>query len=184
MPPAAVLMAALAIPLVARPQASRPGFEYFGEWSDVAASGTDDPHANGNSLQLWQENGAIVGFLSEYAGRVADPPIGPLQGVRFDAASGQFSFSAKLSLGVTRLRGQQEYVPTRDVCSFTGTLLAREVRGSLEKRDQSGDSAPVTRSVVWKRKPGDLQDSFWQGKTLEQWRDFYAPILRARGPKW
>jgi hypothetical protein len=176
-------MVALAIPVAASRQQARAAFEYLGEWSDVVVSKTEDPHASGNSLQLWKDNGAIVGVLSEYVGPVADPPIGPIQDVKFDATSRQFSFTVKLSLGVTVPRGQQAFVATREFYVFAGILGEQDVRGSLDKHDRLGNNATVTRDVVWKRQSG-IQESLWRGKTLAEWRDFYAPILRARGPKW
>jgi len=177
-----ILFLVLAIQLTSRAQTSRSGFGYFGEWSDVRMSGSADPHAQGNSLELWKDKGALVGFLSEYVGPVADPPFGPLEHIEVDAASGHLSFSVKLSLGVTNLRGQKDFVPTRDLYFFTGTLRDEDVRGSLEKQDQLRNSPSANLMVIWKRTK--RENSFWSDKTAQQWRDFYSPILRARGPQW
>ena len=181
--PALIFVALLSVQLSGRSQTSKGVFEYFGEWSDVTVSKSADPQARGNTLQLWKDNGALVGFLNEYVGPVADPPFGPIQDVKLDAKTGKFLFKVKLSLGVTTLKGQSQFVPTRDLYLFTGTLSDQEVRGSVEQQDQLRNGIPsVKRNVVWKREKSD--DPFWTGKTLQQWRDFYAPILKARGPKW
>jgi hypothetical protein len=51
-------------------------------------------------------------------------------------------------------------------------------------QDVTLDAISAQYSFSWKHQVERPQDSFWHGKTLEQWRDFYAPILRARGPQW
>ena len=119
--------------------------------------------------------------MSECVGPVADPPIGPLQELRFDAASGALSFSARLTLGVTFSAKHKEGEPSRDLYVFRGTLRDAEIRGTLEKHDRLDNRPAITRNVVLTRKP---RNSFWDGKTLEEWRNFYAGILQARGPKW
>lgn len=158
------------------------GFEYFGEWSDVSVSKSDDPHASGNVLTLWKDNGEIVGFLNEYVGPVGDAPFGPIQDVKYDANSGQFSFGVKLSRGVINLPGRNELVPTRDFYVFTGIINDQDIRGVLEEQDHIYNVNPVKRDVVWKRT--ERENSFWTGKTLQEWSDYYAPILKFRGPKW
>jgi hypothetical protein len=178
----AVLAVTLSAQSAGRSQTVRGGFEYFGAWEDVTVSKSEDPHADGYSLELWKDNGRLVGFLTEFVGPVADPPMGLLQEVTFDAASGRVSFSVKLSLGVTNLPGQKEFVPTRDLYVFAGTLGDQEVRGSLEQQDHLTNRAAIKRNVLWKRTK--REDSFWAGKTVAEWQNFYAPILNARGPKW
>ncbi len=178
--PALVLLVVASGQIALSSQTPRDGFDYFGEWSAVVVSQGEDPHAYGNSLELWKNGGEIVGFLNEYVGPVADPPIGPLQDVTFDATSGRLSFAAKLSLGVTMLAGQKEFVPTHDLYMFNGTLSDQAVSGSLEKQDHLRNGAAVTRTVVWKRTKRNDSPK----RTLTEWQIFYAPILKARGPKW
>jgi hypothetical protein len=156
-------------------------FEYSGAWSDVVVSPGDDAHATGHSLELWKDRGTLVGFLSEYVGPVADPPIGPLQELKFDATSGGLSFSARLTLGVTFSAKHKDGVPSRDLYVFRGTLRDAEVRGTLEKHDRLDNRPATTRDVVLTR---TARNSFWDGKTVEEWRDFYVGILQVRGPKW
>jgi hypothetical protein len=156
-------------------------FEYSGAWSDVVVSQGDDPHATGHSLELWKDRGTLVGFLSEYVGPVADPPIGLLQELKFDAATGALSFSARITLGVTFSAKHKEGAPSRDLYVFRGTLRDAEVRGTLEKHDRLDNRPTTTREIVLIRTE---RNPFWDGKTLEDWQEFHAEILRARGPKW
>jgi hypothetical protein len=157
------------------------GFEYFGEWSNVVVSQSEDPHASGYSLQLWKNNGKLVGFLSEYVGPPADPPIGPLQDVTLDPDSGKLSFSAKLTTGVTFSPGHREGAP-RTLYKFNGVLSESEVKGVFEKEDHLDNTPSVRLEVTLERKP--TKDSYWNEKTFQNWEEFFAPIVRARGPKW
>lgn len=166
--------------IVLRSQTPRDGFDYLGEWSDVSVSNGEDPHAYGNSLELWQNGVEVAGLFNEFVGPVADPPVGQIQDVTFDPTSGRLSFAARLSIGVTALAGQKEVVPTRDLYVFNGTLSDQDISGSLQKQDHLRNGAAVTRTVVWKRTRRN--DS--SGRTLTEWQTFYATILETRGPKW
>jgi hypothetical protein len=160
------------------------GFKYFGEWSNVVVSQSEDPHASGYTLQLWKNNGKLVGFLSEFVGPPADPPIGPLQDVTLDPNSGKFSFSAKLTTGVTFSPGHRDGAPSRTLYKFDGVLSESEVKGIFEKEDHL-DNTPSTRlEATLERKREPTTDSYWNQKTFREWEEFFAPIVRARGPKW
>jgi hypothetical protein len=162
---------------------TKEGFEYLGEWSNVVVSQSEDPHASGYALQLWKDDGKPVGFLSEYVGPTADPPIGPLQDVTFDPDSGKLSFAAKMTTGVTFSPGQKEGAPSRTLYKFKGVLSEGEVRGSLEKEDLD-NTGPERLEVTLRSEANPSQASFWKKKTFEEWEQFYFPIIRARGPKW
>ena len=90
--------------------------------SAVKVTEGQDPHAYGIKLDLWKRAGAWVGFISEYTGFVADPPAGRLDGLQIDEAAGKIVFTAKLSLGMTTAKGTSEWVRTKDVYEFTGTI--------------------------------------------------------------
>jgi hypothetical protein len=66
---------------------------------------------------------------------------------------------------------------------FSGVLSEVEVSGTLEKQDHLDNRAPERVEVTLKRERKS-QDSYGQKKTYQEWEEFYAPILRARGPKW
>ena len=162
-------------------QQTAASFEFFGAWSNVVVSQSEDPHASGHSLELWKDRAALVGFLSEYVGPVADPPIGPLENLTFDAASGALSFSARMTLGVTFSAKHKEGAFSRDLYLFRGTLREPTIRGTLERQDHLENRPATTREIVLIRTE---RNPYWDGKTLKDWQDFHAGILRARGPKW
>ncbi len=163
---------------------AKDGFEYFGGWSNVVVSQGEDPHASGYSLQLWKNDGKLVGFISEYVGPTADPPIGRLQDLTFDPNSGKLSFTAKLTTGVTFSPGHREGAPSRSLYRFDGNLSEQEIKGVLVQEDHLDNTPSVHLDVTLKRQRDAGDDSYWNQKTYNDWEEFYAPILRARGPKW
>jgi hypothetical protein len=173
-----------ALLLIACASAAKDGFEYLGEWSNVVVSQGEDPHAYGYSLTLWKHNGQLVGFLSEYVGPTADAPIGPLQDLTFDSDSGKLSFSAKMTTGVTFSAGHKDGAPSRTLYKFSGVLSKSEVMGTLVTEDHLDNTAPTQLELGLKAQTNPNQVSSWNQKTFQEWEQFYAPILRARGPKW
>ena len=161
--------------------ATQKEFEYLGEWSNVEVSSGEDPHASGYVLKLWKHKGKPVGFFTEFAGPPFDPPFGPLQDVTLDESAGALAFSAKLSPGIVFSREHLTGAPARVLYVFKGTLRDTEVKGTLESQDHLSKGAPVRIEVTLKRKSDPNADSH---STFQEWEEAYAPILRARGPKW
>src|SRR5262245_22708087 len=77
-----------------------PGPDRLGAWSSVRVDKGEDPHASGVEIELWRKGGQVFGFMSEYNGPAADPPVGKLESIHFDETSGAISFTSKLSVGV------------------------------------------------------------------------------------
>ena len=168
---------------IACASSAKDGFEYLGKWSNVTVSQGEDPHAYGYSLHLWRSNGKPVGFIYEYVGPTADPPIGPLQDVTLEP-SGKLSFTAKMTTGITFSPGHREGAPSRTLYKFNGALGKSEVKGTLDKEDHLDNTAPERFEVTLKAETKPDEDSYWNEKTYREWDEFYAPIIRARGPKW
>jgi len=182
-PYAAVLAVWLVlVPAVLRGQGAAPTFQYFGEWSGVQVTSGEDPHAYGLSLDLWKSEEQIVGMLNEYGGAVADPFLGPLQDVHFNAQSGQLSFSAKMSDGIVLSAASKNGEWARTMYVFAGQLTSSEIRGTLEKQDHLNNGPATREAVVWKAR--ETHNDFWNNKTLRDWETFYALLLTARGPRW
>ena len=163
----------------------KDGFEYFGSWSNVTVSQGEDPHAYGYTLQLWKNNGKPVGFLSEYVGPGFDPPIGPLQDVTLDTNTGKITFTAKMTTGLVFSPAHKDGTPAKSLYIFTGTLREGDVSGALEMQDRLDGGASTQTQVLLKRDNEQISNtSFWAQKTFQEWEEYYAPIVRARGPKW
>ena len=110
--------------------AAKEGFEHFGSWSNVEITKSEDPHATGFELTLWRYQGKLLGYLSQYVGPIADPPIGEVENLILDEKSPRVSFTAKMSIGLVYSEEEKKY------------------------------------------------------KNYQEWKQFYAGILKSRGPKW
>jgi hypothetical protein len=56
-----------------------------------------------------------------------------LDGLQIDEAAGRVVFTAKLSLGMTTVKGTNQWVRTKDVYEFTGTIDKDTIAGVLSK---------------------------------------------------
>lgn len=115
-----------------------------GAFSHVKHTGDD---AFGYSLQLWQEGDQLFGLLSVYTGAPSDPPTGVLEDVKFDPRTGQLSFSARLSTGLT-YGGGYSGVPSRDRFTFKGVLTRSGVNGVIQQANELNQNARPTSTRV------------------------------------
>lgn len=107
-------------------------------FSDVKVTEPPDPHAYGTKVELCKQAGTWVGFLSEYAGSVADPWVGRLENVRLDEDNGRIAFAAHLTVGVSAQKGTAEWVPVRNLYEFSGRINQNSVFGMLARRAVNG----------------------------------------------
>ena len=151
-------------------------------FSAVRVTKGPEPHAYGTQLDLFKHEGAWAGFVSEYTGSVADPPVGRLDNLRLDEKSGRLTFTAKLSLGATLSADTRNYAPTKDLYEFTGTVDRDAVAGTLVKT-RVGDVAgqAVSANIILKRKSSDGSAS---EVSYEQWLTKWTEVFNARGPRW
>ena len=152
----------------------------MGSFSNIRA--TED-HAYGFSLRLWRAGECLFGLLTSTMGLQADMPIGTLQDITFDAKSGRLSFSAKLTMGVTSVKGSKDWVPTRDLYVFEGRLNGSTVTGVMTHTVQNHPNVSPERSDVVL--PASKSDASMPGaKTYGEWLSQYQLVLKLRGPKW
>ena len=151
---------------------------FLGEFSNVRHTAE---HAYGYSVQLWREGDKIFGLLTDASGPATDVPCGLLDDVRFNPATGTFSFTAKLSVATIYLgKGRQE--PTHDLLSFNGTLHGAVLAGSLTHLDQlQPKSKPTSKRL---RLPRTSNPPTIDAATHEDWKRAADAILKVRGPKW
>jgi hypothetical protein len=152
-----------------------------GAFSDMRYT---EEHAYGHLVELWRAGGCLFGFLEVSEGLAGDTPLGELTEVRSDASSGRLSFRAKLTLGTTKDRRTDAWVPSRDVFTFNGSLSPKLLKGTLSRGDQlRPDLKPVEESVVLRLDP-EQHVMMIEAGTYGAWRKSVEPILRFRGPKW
>jgi len=162
---------------------AREGFEHYGAWSNVEVSQGEDPHAGGFELTLWRYQGKLIGYLLQYVGPVADPPLGEVENLTLDEKTGHVSFTAKMSIGMVRSRKENTWVPSKDLYIFEGIMSGDRIEGTLERRSgDEPDRGGVKEKIVLKGQKG--KNEFWDSMTYQEWEDFYTPIMKSRGPKW
>lgn len=154
---------------------------FVGEFSNVRHTAE---HAYGYSVTLWKDGDQLFGLFSAANGLAGDSPVGLLENVQLDRATGKLSFIAKLSVAAVYLgHGKQE--PTHDVFSFKGSLSHDVISGVLthEEQHQTKPRPVVTRIRLPKLGKSD-QGSAFQPSSYAQWRASVDPMLKSRGPKW
>ena len=167
-----------ALLLAATASFAAPGF--MGTWSNVTIGKGGDPHASGIEIQLWQKDGKYLGYMAEYVGPVADPPVGQLDAIKVDEKTGAISFTAKLSVGVAPAAGGNAWVPTKNLYEFKGTFSERAITGTLRRKSVQDDGTGLAydESLTLAAKHRDPDGTF------EAWSRRWNDALKSRGPKW
>jgi hypothetical protein len=150
-------------------------------FSNVQVTQGDDPHANGIAISLYQHDGTWFGFISEYVGPVADPPVGRLDALQIDQRADTIAFTAKLSMGQT-MTPAGEWVVSRDVYEFSGRIDRDAVSGGLLRR-RDGDAARGASGehiVLRRQSPPRATPGISYGVWMRTWE----MAMKARGPKW
>lgn len=159
-------------------------FSYLGTWSNVKISQSEDPHANGFSVSLWQINGKTVGTLRHYVGPPFDAPIGELQDVTLDRKTGKIVFAAKLTIGSILSASESKQQPSMDFYTFEGTLKSTTLTGiiSMKMLNQANLTKPETVDLILLS--DNDQNIFWKNIDYNEWKKIQAEAMRATGPKW
>jgi hypothetical protein len=151
-------------------------------YTNATTSKGDDPHASGVGVELYKHGGAWIGFIYEFVGPVADPAVGKLDGLQLDEHTGKIVFTARLSLGVTRSKGAQDWVPTKDLYEFTGMIDQDAISGDLVRT--LADDAPgrsTTEKIVLKR---EATKSPFDKTSYDDWIRNWELHVKTRGPKF
>lgn len=177
---AGLLCGLIALTLVVTAGAGKgaTAFHFMGDFSNVRHT---PEHAYGYRLQLWREGERLVGLFSDASGQAADTPVGLIEDVHFNPASGSLTFHAKLSVAsVYAGKGKQE--PTHDLFTFKGTVRDNEVRGILTHADRSrpGMRANIKGLQLQKTNTGAMVEA----SSYDEWKRAVDDILKVRGPKW
>jgi len=163
--------------------AQTSGSRLMGAWSNVSVSKGEDPHASGIEVELWQKERQLYGFMSEYNGPVADPPVGKLDSIRVDEKTGSIAFTSKLSVGVVAAARGNEWIPSKNVYEFNGTIGKGGMTGTLRRKfvSEDGKETAYEENVTLKSK--HLAESA-TAETYADWTKRWNEALKARGPKW
>lgn len=152
----------------------------IGAWSNVEVSKGEDPHASGIEVDIRKHNGELVGFLLEYVGPVADPPVGKLESIRIDENTGSISFASKLSVGVVPAAQGNAWIPSRNLYEFKGVIGKGGMTGTLRRKfvQEDGTEMAYEESVTLTAK------STADDEPTAEWLKRWNGVLKMRGPKW
>lgn len=142
-----------------------------------------EEHQYGYSVELWQEKGRVFGFFLVSEGLIGDTPTGLLEDVVFDSKTGKLSFRARLTIGITFNKNNEE-IPTRDVYRFKGSLQGQKLTGIVEYTDALNPSMKSTKTNVSLKKSKGESGEMSKAKSYDEWKKEADEILDFRGPKW
>jgi hypothetical protein len=178
-----VLAAAGALWLLLMPtglKADAPSVSVVGAYSNRVIT---DQQARGYGIQLWQEGTHYFGFFLSAAGLADDIPLGILENLRYDPAAKTLSFKARMSVGTATMDGDN-WVPTRDIYQFDGTLYPDQISGSLIHINALQPDRPAKHEEVKLYRSRTEEAALPVFKSYAQWSELARKLLAARGPKW
>jgi hypothetical protein len=160
-------------------------FSYLGTWSNVKISQSEDPHAEGFSVSLWQIDGKTVGTLRHYVGPPFDAPVGELQEVSLDHNTGKISFAAKLTIGSIFSGSDDKPQPSMDFYTFEGIVSGAKLTGTFTmKRLNPTRLLKKTKKADVILLSDNYENEFWKNIDYKEWKKFQAGAIKATGPRW
>jgi hypothetical protein len=154
---------------------------YVGEFTNMRHT---VEHSYGFEVTLWRAGDCLIGVLASAGGLSGDTPVGVIQDVKYDQASGRLSFAAKLTTGVTSQRGSTTWEPSRDFYTFDGRVSATALTGVVTHEQRNHPHiAPAKTDVTLSVSKSDMIVAR-TASSYGQWQQEWKPILAARGPKW
>jgi hypothetical protein len=168
------------IPGIIVPRRNDSPVKQFGSFQKVK---TDGEHASGYSVDLWKENGKLIGLIAVHRGLIGDPPTGLIENVQFDPQTKKFSFTAKLTIGQFYDKTHED-VPSQDILKFDGTLTNKKLAGTVKMTNQlCPDKCPESMKISLPvSKDRDFMTQNFQ--THDEWQAYIDKILEFRGPNW
>jgi hypothetical protein len=142
-----------------------------------------DVRAQGYGVQLWRDGERYFGFFLNSAGMAEDIPLGVLEELHFDPAARTLSFKARLSVSKTTSDGEN-WVPTRDLYRFDGTLFPDQISGELSHSDPAQPDKPGSSETVKLYRAREEEAALPKFRNYQQWADLAKKLIATRGPQW
>jgi hypothetical protein len=146
-------------------------------YAAVRTTEGEESHAYGFSIELCRHGDEWTGFLAEFMGPVADPPMGKLEDLQLSESLGTIAFTVRLTAGMTIVKG--EWVPMERQYSFSGRIAEDALFGSLVAGSGDGDiGSSVSEEIELSREYGDTTIEM----SCDQWSALrtQAMFLRSR----
>jgi hypothetical protein len=138
-----------------------------------------DEHCDGYEIRLWRFENTALGILNYCAGLVDTRAFGSLEDAKFDPATGELEFSARLTVGMDYLVGGE--TPSKDFWTFRGKLGGGKLSGTLVKVDKNYPTRPPQQTRLSLKQSNDKLKSF---QSREDWQRATAAESSGNGPKW
>jgi len=175
----ALLWFVLVVPIAQARQYSRVAV--FGEYTNVRHT---EEHSYGCTVQLWKENGRLLGFLLVAGGLSGDTPTGRIENVRYDARHGSLYFTAKLSTGLRYDGRRKTQIFSHDLFTFDGVLVNDSLSGSMFHQDALAPKSKPTSEHVILRFSSQGTNGMEAYPSRAAWTAMAQRILKFRGPQW
>ncbi len=156
--------------------------ERVGAYSNILYA---QDQAQGYSVRLWRDNDLYYGLLYRASGLATDMPVGLLESVRVTPDTKTLTFKARLSVGVVTVSGE-DWVPSRDVFQFQGTLFPNQITGNMIHADMMNPSRPGKHEELTLYRSAKEEADFMLEAPdgYNEWNRWAEKILQAHGPKW
>ena len=142
-------------------------------------------HVYGFTVGLWRSRDCYFGLFLSSSGLMSDTPIGLIENMKYDQKTGAISFFSRLTMGsVSPTPSKNEWVPSKDVYEFIGTLKNNLLSGVVSHKILNLQAThPEPENVVLKLSSDDLS-YIPDDLTYSQWELTAKDILKFRGPEW
>lgn len=130
---------------LARVAAAAQTSSAVGAIGSFASGSLDASHTFGYEVQLWRMNERVVGLLIVSHGTGGEPPIGVLDGVTFNAVTGEIAFNAQLRVDMGEQCRRFHFVGRLREAELVGTL---EATPRLQSPDASIQSLALARTAA------------------------------------
>jgi len=172
------------IPSVSAEEASPASLAFAGSFSNMRFT---EEHAYGYEVELWLQGDRLLGFLLASDGLQGDTPTALLENIRFDPATGQLEFNARIAVMTADLIKEDGKFKQVNRCDgrrfeFQGQLSKdrTELGGRLNSKTEDARGNMSNESVRLLRIEDDLAKDF---KNEAEWKAYADGILKFRGPK-
>jgi hypothetical protein len=151
-----------------------------GAYTNIVVTGE---HADGYSLELWQQSGVYSGLFISAAGLSQDAPAGLLEDLRVDPKARTITFKARLSVSQESMNGES-WEPTRDLYQFSGTLYPDQITGTLVHVNVLHPESRGRQEEIKLYRSKTEEEAMQKFDSNEGWTEWARSVLQARGPKW
>ena len=145
-------------------------------------------HCHGYSVELWKGAGdQMYGLLRVCDGLAGDTPVGLIEHARWNQATGELAFDARLTTGMQVTGTDAAHLgetPQKDLFRFEGKLTGSVLSGRMTHEDRTTDKVATSSKVLQLRLDRTAKPELNHYATPQDWLASNTDMLKANGPKW